>query len=69
MKRIVQPFYKMSLWILDRIPEGFWKGKKRVAEERLRVLYPGKSLMSKAIMPGGSPGYSRLCSGEWGWFF
>lgn len=52
MKRIVQPFYKMSLWLLDRIPEGFWKGKKRVAEERLRVLYPGKKPDVKSYYAG-----------------
>ena len=38
MKRLLLPFYKTGLWILDRIPENKWKEKRR--EERFRALYP-----------------------------
>lgn len=40
MNRLLLPFYRTWLWILERIPQDRWKEKNR--EERLRALYPGR---------------------------
>lgn len=45
MNRLLLPFYRTGLWILDRIPEGRWKEIR--GEERLRALYPGKKYRVK----------------------
>lgn len=50
MKRLLLPFYKTGLWILDRIPVNEWKEKRR--EERLRALYPGRSYSVKEYYAG-----------------
>ncbi|MEY8427414.1 type II secretion system F family protein [Lachnospiraceae bacterium 46-15] len=42
MKRLLFPFYRISLWITGRIPDSLWKEKKREEAERQSVLYPGK---------------------------
>ncbi len=50
MKRLLLPFYKTGLWILDRIPVNEWKEKRR--EERLRAFYPGRSYSVKEYYAG-----------------
>lgn len=38
MEKLLLPFYRTGLWIMNKIPETGWKKK---GEERLRALYPG----------------------------
>lgn len=42
MKRLLFPFYRISLWIIGRIPDSIWKEKKRETAERQSILNPGK---------------------------
>lgn len=42
MKRLLFPFYRISLWITGRIPDSIWKEKRREEAERQSILNPGK---------------------------
>lgn len=45
MNRLLLPFYRTGLWLLERIPESWWDIKR--GEERHRALHPGEKYSAK----------------------